>query len=840
MEETKQIIFDFDNDNRPIRDEKGKWKLFEPQYKQALLQIESYLRELDLEIIEENQGHTDGKAYSEHIGKDIDYNNNVFAFVGDRGTGKTSCMISVAGLLMNKRGVTEATHPFIYKDHFETIDLIDPAYFDQSRYLISLFLAKLYKSFLEHIEKIENSKGERISSSDKQKFLQYYREAHSQLHRLYHEKKKDNFSDEDLMEYVEDASASVNLKRTIKDLVDAYIDCFHWKDTILILRIDDVDMDFGKASEMIESMRKYFIQPNLLVFVSCSLEQLKIIKTRDFLSEIKDASQKDWCEELADRYLAKVFPQSHCIQMPSPTTYHDYALRVYGKFETEAGKKVEEDENIRTITKDKKIEERNSRDFVSVKQALLELILKKTRYLFYNTNYYESYIVPRNLRELRQLMKLLITMPDYNAGGASNHHNKTLFKEYFYGPWVLSNLDEADRKYVQKMLSVHDISLFNKTLRVIIEDRFLTGPNADLKEKAAKEKELLMRHFTTADIHDIISDIEPRLVEENDRKLLFFIKSYYSMMLYDTYCEILDELDENKNRKLERVTKNMDGKNSSQIIRQDKLSEFYDYEKLVGGCFIHLSNPNAVVLNAGKLSRFVNKCIGFCSKTNPSEEEKAKILIAELLVLSIQNARKNGTDESIDYFSQMKSLPKEENLQLVINTGALLFNLTRYDQSIMRYSEAFFKALKESPSHKNIKQLITEQESEKNDFGYTHRVSLRNFEVLQDILTKYSGVAVERTIPAVFFSDLEFLSNYSFPLYEYEKGKEEYKRIHLFFLQIIVKGIQAAVNKPGFVSKLFDNTSLEEEEATNATGNVKTVVPDQAAEHAAGSTETTK
>lgn len=833
MADTRIITFDFDNDNRPIRETEVEGKLFEPQYRQSLLQIETYLRELELEKTEESQKESKEKSYTEHIQADIDYNNNIFAFEGGRGTGKTSCMISVAGMLQDKSGFDTKAYPKIEKDKFVTIDLIDPAYFDKSHNLLSLFLAKLYKSFLQELDKA----GSRMSTSDKQDFLKNYREAHAQLHRLYHEKKKDNFSDEDLMEYVEEVSASVNLKRTIKDLVDSYIDCFHWKDTILILRIDDVDMDFEHASEMIESMRKYFVQPNLLVFVSCSLEQLKKIKTQDFVKKVTD--KKDdlptiaWCQELADRYLGKVFPQSHCIKMPEPATYHDYELVVTGKFETEAGTEVKGEKGEED--KDKEI---SRRKFVSVKQALLELILKKTRYLFYNTNYYESYIVPRNLRELRQLMKLLITMPDYNTG-ADNTHNKTLFKEYFYGTWVQSNLDEADRKYVLKMQSVHDISLFNKTLRAIIDERFPDEAYLEAREKAFREKEILARHITTADILETISEIEPRLVEERDRKFLFFVKSYYSMLLYDTYCEILGELDKNKNRKLERVTKDFDGKTTSQIIRQDKLNEFYDYEKLVGGSFIHLNNSSAVVLNAGKLKGLVDECIGLCSKAEPTEEEKAKILFAELLVLSIQYARKNENDESIDYFSQMKNLPEGDGLQLVINAGALLFNITRYDQSICRYSEPFYKALKESANHKNFKQLIIEEEAEKNDYGYIHRVSLRNFEVLQDIFNKYRGVA-DRSIPAIFFKEFELLSGYSFPLYEYEKGKDEYNRIRLTFLQIIGKGIQAAIDIPGFVSHLFDNTSSETREIANATGDVETVVSEPAAEPAAEGTETTK
>ena len=61
------------------------------------------------------------------------------------------------------------------------------------------------------------------------------------------------------MEYVEEVSASVKLKRTIQDLVDAYLKCTRHTDTILILRIDDVDMNLKHASEMVETMRKYFV-----------------------------------------------------------------------------------------------------------------------------------------------------------------------------------------------------------------------------------------------------------------------------------------------------------------------------------------------------------------------------------------------------------------------------------------------------------------------------------------------------------------------------------------------------------------------------------------------------
>jgi hypothetical protein len=289
---------------------------------------------------------------------------------------------------------------------------------------------------------------------------------------------------------------------------------------------------------------------------------------------------------------------------------------------------------------------------------------------------------------------------------------------------------------------------------------------------------------------------------------------------------------------LERVKEGKEGKTSSQIIRSDKLSEFYDYEKMIGGCFLHLSNPRSVVLNAQKLNSFIDECIELCAKSEPTDVDNSKILLAELLVLSVNYARKNDTDGTIDYFAQMKILPdKDTHPQLVINIGALLFNMTRYDQSIYRYSERFYKALSESPSHRSFKMLITEEETEKNDYGYIHRVSLRNFELLQDILSEYKD-DTNRSEPRLFFKELEFLAGYSFPLYEYENGKEEYNRIRLTFLKIFKEGIKIAFNKSGLVSNLFDNSSTEEKEKTNVTGSAETSVPDPTAGQLAGDSKT--
>lgn len=810
--ELKQIVFDFDNDNRPMRESSFKGRLFEPQYEQALRQIDNYLYELGLEKTEqEERDRNIRKEGTEFISEDIDYNNNIFSFIGDRGTGKTSCMISVASILEEKEGIDKDNFPNIINTGFTTIDLIDPAYFDKSHNLLSLFLAKLYKCYDQLVTK--DAKGD-IARSNKQDFLQIYKDAHVQLHRLYNDKNKDSFSDEDLMEYVEDVSASVKLKRTIQDLVDAYLACLKRKDTILILRIDDVDMDIHHASEMIESVRKYFVQPNLLVFISCDIDQLVKIKRGDFYREFNDEKLKDWCHELADKYFAKVFPHSHRIQMPEPASYHGYKLRIKGNFETEAGLAVDSlDEEKKSI-----------RDFVTVKQAVLELILKKTRYLFYNTNCYESYIVPRNLRELRLLMKLLVTMPDYKAGGRSHPHNKTLFKEYFYETWVRANLKSEDVRLVKKMMSVQDLSLFNKTLLSILSDRFVSEFNGGLLYEREKKPDTYLLPVTTADILAVVSEIEASLTQEDDRKLIFFIKSYYSILLYDSYCQIIEDLDENGNCKSSPKNKKTIGNIDAPIIRLDRLSEFYEYTKLVGGNFIHIgSYTNDAVLNASKFGTFINDCIELCKKKQLNKTDLSRLMLAEVLILSVYYSRKGSKNlTAVNIYEQMKEIPNDGNdNQLVVNVGAFLFNLTRYEESLKRYNSVFYEKLIKCNAYQCCKEKIMEAASLKNDYEWLHRISLRNFEVLQDIMIRKNVNGNNTYAPELFLEELKYLSDYQFPLYEHPKEGKDHYNISLTFLKPIVEGISKACSDKVFYKGLFIYSSDEMKDGQNETESDK-------------------
>lgn len=91
-----RLKFSLDNDNRPyiepINAELMKNKelapIFVNQYRYALGQIDHYLSALE----QEND-----------VRFSVDNTNNIFAFLGERGSGKTSCMMSLAKHLTDNK-----------------------------------------------------------------------------------------------------------------------------------------------------------------------------------------------------------------------------------------------------------------------------------------------------------------------------------------------------------------------------------------------------------------------------------------------------------------------------------------------------------------------------------------------------------------------------------------------------------------------------------------------------------------------------------------------------------------------------------------------------------------
>lgn len=630
---SEKLTFLLTNDDRPLREQAPLGSILEEQYRYALRQINEYFEELKLENIHtRDSDENDDRKYfeSETIQSDTDYNNNIFAFIGDRGSGKTSCMISVADFLISKNSdIDWALYPRLRTTNFETIDLIDPIYFDTSHNLISLFMAMLYKNFIKRTEENERqtrTSYERHSYSEKAR-NQFIAQFKTTQEHLYHLLGYIKYTDgKDLLEYVDALSASVNLKEDINNLVDIYMNYMEQKDTILILRVDDVDINERHAGEMVETMRKYFIQPNILVLISFKLSQLedvKYLELSEFYKHDRQTFTPDRLREMVNKYMVKLIPHSHRIFMPQSSDYHGKPLEV--KFSNTK-------KNFRETVTSAPL------SFPSVRQAIPQLIFWKTRYLFYNAYAHENYIVPANLRELRQLIKLLVTLPDYrvygeNASGEeivkeTNWNNKEIFKNYFFETWINNHLSADLKDEAKRIVNEGSYTHMNTLVYDLLYARY--------EKNLGTKSNPIFPSF--ADVLKIIHQLENSLTTPADIRYLFFIKSLYSIKLYEAY-DLMTEDENHRNQQSEDEI----------LIDDDSKHAFYSpYQLLVGSSMFHFGEyvpNNSYNINEEGLVTLMRNCVERYNDLSTSKHGDKKDLYelglrvkwAQLLVLSVKD-----------------------------------------------------------------------------------------------------------------------------------------------------------------------------------------------------------
>lgn len=772
------LTFKLTNDNRPLREQSLEGSILSEQYKYALRQINEYLGELDLENISEPD-HEDSPSYdrqnqrSETIGSDIDYNNNIFAFIGDRGSGKTSCMITVADFLIRKNETLKAEeYPKIDKVNFVTIDLIDPAYFDSGHNLISLFLAKLYKSFCEVKSKYERDirhhydKGE-LSENTRNKFLHQFRRTQENLYHVLGIIKYEN--NQDLLEFVDGLSASVNLKDNIKELIDLYLEYINMKDAVLILRIDDVDLNEDHAGQMVEAMRKYFIQPNILVLLSLKLKQLEDIKYLE-LKELYDKHDKgvftrDELYEMVDKYMVKLIPRSHRIFMPKYDNYHGTKLFVeyYNIFDkdTEGNKKAK------------------SLKFASVRQAVPQLIFWKTRYLFYNYISHESYIVPENLRELRQLIKLMVTLPDYRENDAQaeeaqpNRNNKIIFKNYFFDTWLSNNLPSDYKSDALRLINESN----NRNINGLVKEIFVRRYSAILSQNSFVNT---IKLWSFADVISALLHIEKNNSKPEVSKFLFFIKSIYSIKLYEAYDEMTDD------QQKDRVS------DDEEILLKDEttFNTQYSYQQLTGGALFKgfiSNNPFTSLIEKGKLEKMIESCITQMEQVStvlPAVKDgllkklTLQVQWIELLMLCIIDEDKLWSFELGSMFNRMPYMKTDDTLYKQLKGGESFF------KDILRNKDRGFKTLYD--------EFIASAEEPKNyikdeDHRWKSFCTIRNVEVLEGFIAFIRNGFYSKGDALLALKDYFTRGNeYEIKTYDRdESGKESYTVNFKFFKKVI-------------------------------------------------------
>ena len=446
---------------------------------------------------------------------------SIVAFCGDRGEGKSSCMETVRHIIGHKSDehvadYLGAQYPTISETNFHILDTIDPAFFDERHNVLELVLGQMFSKFKERIEKYE-------AAEKKQK-----REASMRLQECFHKAKwcltqmeKGIQAGYDPIEELDALAAGMSLREEMDRLISEYLTFFsedgaEAEHNFLVISIDDLDLNVGEAYVMAEQIRKYLVSKQCLLLVSLKVEQL-IEVIANYLNNQAAPNKSLDAPAMAAKYVTKLIPTENRVNMPKIYDLCDMQLKVYNNQE-----------------------DQHPKDYNSVKEAVVQLIYMKARFLFYNSKGSVSPIVPNNLRSLRHLLGMLLNMNDF-SGNEASIANKHAFKSYFYQTWTRLLSEENQRK-ARLLTSGSDVSDTNKLAVSILSEYIRTDKsNADSLVTQIVNPNNYSYNISVGDVFYLINFLERSNVDEELKRLLFFIKSYYSIRLYEYYDVITEQ-----------------------------------------------------------------------------------------------------------------------------------------------------------------------------------------------------------------------------------------------------------------------------------------------------------
>lgn len=540
---------------------------------------------------------------------------NIVAFCGDRGEGKTSCMLSTKRVMEQEFG----------EKFFEMLDTIDPSFFDEKHNIIELVLGQLYSRFL-NMDKMKN----------REELLVLFNSVKSCLSTL------TNGTDNvyDAIEELDELGNSMTLRNLMGRLLDLYLD-FCEKEKLVIV-IDDMDYNWKRAYEMSQLISKYLCHKDCILLISVSINQMVDVVETSFKNELRANVSGDNFFEVAYKYVEKLIPLQYRVEMPHIYDLCNRKLEIY--------------------------EHRDDKEpiavYPTIKEGVVNEIFRKTRYLFYNYRDGVSQIVPRNLRMLRQLLGLLLKMEIYhkdsddNAEREKNQQNKIMFQSYFFTNWT-RQLNSQNRSFVKYLIDIQDISQINKQVVGYMKD------SLPEKEMAAFNDIISSSNYSynvsVGDVFSLLNFIERNPKGDNDQLMVFFLKSYYSMLLYHYYDEITDSV--------EALHSDEDRggiyRTESWFKGTNKLQRF------VNGCYFQYNpgtllngrlkrdfeeNKSPVDLNCDQFSVDNNQPANLFHKVleatrnqddKLTDEDKANIQLAELFILMVSwgSEREIGSDQ---------------------------------------------------------------------------------------------------------------------------------------------------------------------------------------------------
>lgn len=488
----KQIIIKFGEEFRPVFTDviTSSNDIFEEQYKQADTCFDSIIAT----NITNNINDTN---------KINNCDNNIIAFTGERGQGKTSAMYTFI------EGKIKINSKHLILDH------IDPSIFENMHNIVEVVVTMMYNMF--------DVQREKDGKKDYSELIGLFQTVYESLALVRNPNKFDDleYDYEGTIQKISRAGDSTKLKHHMWNLVTNFLKFANREDGFLIIPVDDLDLNISLAYKMVEQIRKYLIIPNVVIIMALKIEQLKFCVELQYKKEMKelldDAMRLNKQEpiDMAERYIEKLIPDVRRIVLPS--------LRLFATNSEIAIQYMKDGKNLLTDYEE-----------LGIEKTIIAYIYKKTGLRFVASEHRIHPIIPNTLRELVNIMSVLVRLREDNL------QNIIEFENYMLNSWIPNNLDDGNAVIINKLRSTNPLAM-NETICPILLDKLDTLKIFTLYDNPSTKKvtEGLKRHFiktrdkriSLGDTIALINFFESYYTDSQPKLFAFALKTLYSLTM---------------------------------------------------------------------------------------------------------------------------------------------------------------------------------------------------------------------------------------------------------------------------------------------------------------------
>ncbi len=352
------------------------------------------------QIVNENVSYRNTETHGNNF-RNKEQFNNVISFIGRRGTGKTSAMLSFMEGLKDHHKEHRVIQDEKKRLEFIGLEWIDASLLEETEDIFDMILAKMFAELLRMNREVYGNKKRELDYE--------YRELYQQFEKIYKcnqsIKKRDVvLEDEMAITALHELARSTQMREDFAELVRMYINYCndmrpfgdrYRRDAYLVIAIDDIDLNLKKGYNILEQIHRYLMVPGLIVLVAINYgEMLALCEKRyvqfyNLLGNIGSVNLKKQAAKISEDYLEKVLPAHMRVYLPS-LKKTDYDVHDNRKIKID-GKEM------------------------CIKQAVFFLIYKKTGVFYDARGLKRHFWEPETLRGLSSLYSLYSQMEDLKS-----------------------------------------------------------------------------------------------------------------------------------------------------------------------------------------------------------------------------------------------------------------------------------------------------------------------------------------------------------------------------------------------------------------------------------------